>query len=168
LDINRLEAGQRITNLKEVRIQRLAAEAVETILPNAEARSQTVIQEVADGLPSLVVDEDMIRRVMINLLENAVKFTPTFGEIRIGGKPEKGHILLWVEDTGSGIPADSRERIFEKFTRLEVQNAPRGIGLGLAFCRLAVQAHHGRIWVEPNSPKGSRFLFTLPVQASEV
>lgn len=166
LDINRLEAGQRITELKEVRLQRLAAEALEMIQPNAEAKHQTVLNQIPDGLPSVFVDEDMIRRVLINLLENAVKFTPSHGEIALGGQSEQNQVKIWVADTGHGVPPEARERIFDKFTRIQIENAPRGIGLGLAFCRLAVQAHGGRVWVEPNEPTGSRFLFTLPVYAS--
>jgi two-component system, NtrC family, sensor histidine kinase KinB len=163
LDINRLESGHPITDLKEVRIQRLVEEAISLILPNAEAKNQTVKNEVPGSLPSLFLDEDMIRRVLLNLLENAVKFTPSHGVITVGGKTAAKQVTVWVADTGAGIPADARERIFDKFTRLRVENVPRGIGLGLAFCRLAIQAHGGRIWVEKNEPKGSRFLFTLPV-----
>lgn len=162
LDINRLEAGQRITDPKEVRIQRLVEEAIEIVQPAADARNQSIRAKVPDGLPSLFVDEDMIRRVLINLLENAVKFTPTHGEICIGSEG-RDDVRVWVADTGSGIPEEARERIFDKFTRIRVENAPRGIGLGLAFCRLAVRAHGGRIWVEPNQPAGSKFVFTLPV-----
>ncbi len=162
LDIHRLEAGQKLTDLTEVRLQRLVSEALDTIAPNVEAKQLSVKNQIPDGLPSLFVDNDMIRRVLINLLENAVKFTPTNGEIVISAEPGDNELLIRVEDTGSGIPAEARERIFDKFTRLKVENAPRGIGLGLAFCRLAIEAHGGKIWVEPRQPIGSRFIFTLP------
>ena len=71
-------------------------------------------------------------------------------------------MTLWVEDTGQGIPPESREYIFEKFARLQGERFPKGLGLGLAFCRLAVQAHGGKIWVENPPGSGSRFMFTLP------
>ena len=72
-------------------------------------------------------------------------------------------VHIWVHDNGPGIPAAEQERIFEKFTRLEGANLPKGFGLGLAYCRLAVQAHGGRIWVESEPGMGARFIFTLPV-----
>jgi signal transduction histidine kinase len=71
-------------------------------------------------------------------------------------------VTLWVEDTGPGVPAESRDYIFEKFARLQGERFTKGLGLGLSFCRLAVQAHGGRIWVESESGSGSRFMFTLP------
>ncbi len=163
LDIHRLEAGQKITDLTEVRLQRLAAEAIDTIMPNVEGKQLLLKNHIPDGLPSLNVDIDMMRRVLINLLENAVKFTPVKGEITISAEQVGDCMLVRFEDTGSGIPAEARERIFDKFTRLKFENAPRGIGLGLAFCRLAVEAHGGKIWVEPRQPDGSRFIVSLPL-----
>ncbi|MEJ5225861.1 MAG: ATP-binding protein, partial [Anaerolineales bacterium] len=71
-----------------------------------------------------------------------------------------------VRDNGLGIPPEDRERIFEKFARLKTENSPTGLGLGLAFCRLAVEAHGGRIWVESAPGQGSNFIFTLPIEAS--
>ena len=76
---------------------------------------------------------------------------------------QESWIYTWVQDNGQGIPASEHERIFDKFTRLKTENGPKGLGLGLAYCRLAVQAHGGRIWVESELGVGSRFIFTLPV-----
>jgi signal transduction histidine kinase len=72
---------------------------------------------------------------------------------------------MWVEDNGPGIPKSEHESIFDKYTRLHAKEGPKGIGLGLAYCRLAVEGHHGRIWVESNPGEGSRFTFTLPLTA---
>ena len=105
----------------------------------------------------------MIRRVLINLMENASKFTPPEGKIELGGKQDGDWVQLWVQDNGPGIPFAEQEHIFEKFTRLQGQGNANGLGVGLAFCRLAVTGHGGRIWVESEVGKGSKFILTLPV-----
>ena len=104
----------------------------------------------------------MIRRVIINLLENAVKFSRTETSIEVGAARNGPYVQFWVKDSGPGIPANARERIFEKFARLKGKDVPSGLGIGLAFCRLAVQSHGGRIWVESEDGQGSKFIFTLP------
>jgi signal transduction histidine kinase len=111
----------------------------------------------------VLVDGDMIRRVLINLTENAIKFTSPEGKIDIGAKQEGSFVRIWVDDEGPGIPPEERERIFDKFTRLRAKDGPRGLGLGLAYCRLAVIGHGGRIWVEGEPGSGSSFNFTLPI-----
>ena len=118
---------------------------------------------VADDIAMVSVDADMIRRVLTNLLENAVKYTPAGSQIYVGAREEAGAVLMWVQDTGPGIPLSERERIFDKYTRLHGKSGTRGLGLGLAFCRMAVQAHGGRIWVEDGPEGGACFKFTLPV-----
>ncbi len=163
LDINRLEAGQPITSQTAVDIHGLAKDAVEAILPMIDSKQQTAQIELPDDLPMVWVDADMTRRVFINLLENATKFTPMQGKVTLGGKMDGKMVELWVEDTGPGIPSESHETIFEKFTRLKADRNPKGLGLGLSFCRLAVLAQGGKIWVESEVGHGSRFVFTLPV-----
>jgi NtrC-family two-component system sensor histidine kinase KinB len=163
LDINRLEAGQPITSQTAVDIHGLAKDAVDAILPMIDSKQQTVHIELPDELPLVWVDADMTRRVFINLLENATKFTPTQGNLTLGGKIDGKWVKLWVEDTGPGIPSEARTAIFEKFTRLQADRNPKGLGLGLSFCRLAVLAQGGKIWVEGEVGHGSRFVFTLPV-----
>jgi len=162
LDINQLEAGQSIIRPRRCLVQPLVFEVREVVLPSMEAREQTLKVDLPADLPALRVDVDMIRRVLVNLLENASKFTPLHGQMFVGGQVEGDWVTLWVQDTGPGIPDESREYIFEKFARLQGERNIKGLGLGLAFCRLAVQAHGGRIWVESQPGAGSRFLFTLP------
>lgn len=163
LDIKRLEAGQEITRKSEVKLEDLINQAVEISRPLIESKEIVLENLIPAKIPPLVVDEDMIRRVIINLLENAVKFSPMRSQISLGIRPDHEHVLVFVEDQGTGIPDGFREQIFDKFVRLEVDGRSRGLGLGLAFCRLAVQAHGGTIWVENNTPVGSRFMFKLPV-----
>jgi signal transduction histidine kinase len=105
----------------------------------------------------------MIHRMFINLLENAIKYTPVGGQIEIGAQTSGGSsVKFWVRDNGPGISAVDRERIFEKFTRLR-NNSSSGLGVGLAFCKLAVQGHGGQIWVESELGSGTTFWLTLPV-----
>jgi PAS domain S-box-containing protein len=162
LDINRLEAGQEITQKTAVDVEQMINESVDIILPNIRNKQLEVEKLIPAVIPALLVDEDMIRRVIINLLENSAKFSPLRSRITIGAKLNGNLITLWVEDHGPGIPDEAREHIFEKFVQLRGEGSTRGLGLGLAFCRLAVQAHGGTIWVENLKDGGSRFIFTLP------
>lgn len=169
LDINRLEAGQPITNQNLVEIQPLVNEAVEAVQPIIHSKQQKIGVHLSEDLPKVSIDEDMIRRVVINLLENATKFTPTGGTITIGAVQEQMAIRVWVQDTGLGIPVESQELIFNKFSRIPMtrltvsERIPKGLGLGLAFCKLAIEAHGGKIGVESEAGAGSSFFFTIPI-----
>jgi NtrC-family two-component system sensor histidine kinase KinB len=167
LDINRLESGQKIVSQQLVDPIALVQQAVKDVQPSANSRRQTIEVDLPDSLPSLWVDEDMSRRILINLLENAVKYAPAESPIKIGARAEDKMVRFWVQDSGPGIPADEREHIFDKFTRLKSKETSGGLGVGLAFCRLAVQGHGGRIWVESEPDQGARFQFTLPVASSD-
>ena len=105
----------------------------------------------------------MVHRVFINLLENAIKFTPVEGQIQIGAQTDGVFVKFWIRDNGPGISPADRERIFDKFIRVRGKSRTVGLGLGLAFCRLAVHGHGGEIWVESELEKGSTFWITLPV-----
>lgn len=163
LDLGQLESGQAVLNKTITPIGTLIAEAVEEVHPTAESKGHMLRFELDATLPLIQIDSDMIRRVLINLLENAVRYTNSGGTVTIHARAEGGQLLISVEDSGPGISADHQERIFNKFTRLDLEVKPKGLGLGLAFCRLAVEAHGGKIWVESELGKGSTFTFTLPV-----
>jgi PAS domain S-box-containing protein len=164
LDTARLEAGQRIGNQQPASLRGLMAEAAEAV--ELSARSKDMPFETAYPDPDLTVrvDADMIRRVMINLLENAVKYSPEGTQLTLGAMAADGMAQVWVADTGRGIPAEDQERIFEKYSRARIgAGAAKGLGLGLAFCKLAVEGHGGQIWVQSELDKGSTFTFTLPL-----
>jgi PAS domain S-box-containing protein len=163
LDINRLEQNQAVGERQPAEISTLVNDTIEAVKPSIEAREQTVFKRVGSDLPQVLVDADMIRRVLINLLENAAKYTPVGGGIEIGAETSGNFLRVYVQDNGMGIPESDSERIFDKFIRLKNKNGARGLGVGLAFCRLAVQGHGGKIWVEPAPTHGSKFIFTLPV-----
>jgi PAS domain S-box-containing protein len=163
LDINRLEAGQTIGNRRPVAVAPLVAECLETVFPVAKSKEQEISLDVAPDLPKVLVDEDMIRRVFINLLENAIKFTPPKGKIYAGALRQDEFVQVWVKDNGPGIPLADQGRIFDKFTRLDSGEGLRGLGLGLAFCRLAVGSQGGRIWVESEPGSGACFRFIVPI-----
>jgi signal transduction histidine kinase len=165
LDINRLESGQSIADRSEVRAEDLIRAAANDVAPSAKGRRQTVEVNIAGPLPHIWVDSDMIRRVLINLLENAIKYSKADTKIEIGAKEVAAEVQFWVQDQGPGIPAADHKRIFEKFARIKAGgHRPTGLGIGLAFCRTAVQAHGGIIWIESEEGNGSRFVFTLPVK----
>jgi PAS domain S-box-containing protein len=164
LDVGQLESGKAVLHKAQGSINSIIADAVEEIHPVAEAKGQVLhfTLEPAD-LPMIEMDVDMIRRVLINLLENAVKYTRSGGQISVSATRRPGEVCVAVRDTGPGIPPREQQRIFDKFTRLHQEGYAKGLGLGLAFCRLAVEAHGGRIWVESELGQGATFSFTLPV-----
>ena len=169
LDINRLESGQSIAEQSEAHADELIRTAVMDVAPSSMGRHQTIDINLEEQLPGIWVDPDMIRRVLINLLENAIKYSKAGTHIEIGAKRDGEDVRFWVQDQGPGVPLADQKHIFDKFARLKAgSHRPTGLGIGLAFCRTAVQAHGGTIWIESEEGKGSRFLFTLPVKPASV
>jgi PAS domain S-box-containing protein len=162
LDLRRLEMDQPVGTRAFVSPSLLVSEAIEAVALPADNKNQEVSNEVTSAVPEVWVEADMIRRVLINLLENAVKYTPQGSRIIVGAAQEDKMVLIWVQDNGAGIPPADRERIFDKFTRLHPKEGPKGLGLGLAFCRMAVERHGGRIWAESSEQGGTCIKFTLP------
>ncbi len=162
LDIQRLEEGKAVLDSKPISIHALLAEAAQLVHPLIIESDQSLKLDFPDELPLLNCDADMVLRVITNLMENAVKYTPMGGRITLSARIVTGAIRISVNDSGSGIAPNMQGKIFEKFSRVKYSDAPKGVGLGLAFCRLAVEAHGGRIWVESEPEHGSSFIFTLP------
>jgi signal transduction histidine kinase len=166
LDVARLEAGRDEFKLTPMTIQTVIEKAIGRVAPTLELSDITVTVQVDDAIPPTVMaDEEKIDRVLTNLIDNAIKYTPDGGKISVTATREDDHIKIGVNDTGPGIPPEERERIFQRFAQVKGDRPRRrGFGLGLTFCQLAVEGHGGQIWVEEGANGvGSRFVFTLPL-----
>jgi PAS domain S-box-containing protein len=167
LDTSRLEAGQRIGSPEPTQVIDIVQMALDAVAPASQGKEVKMEAAVPKGLPRIMADADMIRRVFINLMENAIKYSNEGMTITVGAKRAGDYVELWVKDEARGIPKADQERIFEKFARVQIKagatGSTKGLGLGLAYCKLAVEGHGGKIWVESEVGKGSRFAFTIPV-----
>jgi two-component system, sensor histidine kinase and response regulator len=161
LDLNRLEEGKMPMKRVSTDLAKLATE-VGTALGKIEA--DRVIAVVSAESLMATCDAGLIRRVMENLVSNAIKHTPQGGKITIELTSSPGKVQVAVRDQGAGVPLEARQRIFEKFGAVAVRNDREyhSVGLGLAFCKLAVEAHGGTIGVEDGTPHGSVFAFEVP------
>ncbi|MEX1248783.1 MAG: ATP-binding protein [Anaerolineales bacterium] len=129
----------------------------------AERAGLTLNLECTPNLPLILADPPRLEQVLVNLIHNAVKFTPRGGSITASIKAKDGLVEFSVKDTGVGIPADNLERVFERFYKADAARNKSGTGLGLAIAKHVVEAHQGQIGVESKEGKGSRFFFTVPV-----
>lgn len=170
LDISKLESGVIAIECEPTQLHPLCASVLDEMAPLANELVVTLRASVPDDLPLLNVDAEKIERVLLNLVDNAIKFTPSKGSVTItayspgtmGAKENFVRVEVW--DTGPGVPDEHKTRLFDRFAQLDGQRGRRrGTGLGLAFCRLAVEAHDGQIWIEDNPQGGAVFAFTLPV-----
>jgi len=166
LDINRLEAGQELTDLRPVSIKLLVQSAINQLALYAQRKRMRLNVEWSDHVPVVMADGGMIERVLVNLISNALKFAPAKGEVDISVDVQSNFLHVRVRDNGPGISPEHQRRIFDKFARVRDQNGMAGFGLGLAFCRLAVEAHGGRIWVDSVLGEGSTFIFSLPLSGA--
>jgi len=162
LDISRLQAGQVGLEPTEVRAGELLAEVVAEMELAVASHSLRLELEADPDLPVVIADRDMVYRAICNLLDNAIKFSPPGGRIRVRARPERGGLAISVADEGPGIPGEFLPRIFDKFVGLRLPEAPRGYGLGLAFCKLAAEAHGGSVTVDSAPGRGSTFTLWLP------
>jgi len=162
LDMGRLQAGEVKLNLQW--------QPLEDIIGTALAATKTVLAQhkVSVSLPPdlslLNFDAVLMERVLVNLLENAGKYTPAGSVVNISADIQDEKVQVAIDDNGPGLPAGMEKEIFEKFTRGQKENATPGVGLGLAIARAIVEAHHGKIWAEKSALGGARFVFVLPLQ----
>ena len=163
LDISRMEASELQIERTRCQLAELARRAVDSL--SAHSRERTVDLSGLANVPTLECDGELIRRVFVNLLDNALKFTPARGTIRVRAIREEDAARIEVADDGPGIPAHLHGLIFEKFgqAKLRAEQRRYSSGLGLAFCRLAVEAHGGTIGVNSEPGHGSTFWFTIPL-----
>jgi signal transduction histidine kinase len=165
LDISRMESGETKLALEPANLAQVIQAAISRSSSTMQACGIASSVFLPARLPLVEIDVDMIDRVVINLLDNAIKFTPGGGQISIAVEPHADQVAVSITDTGYGIPIEQRPHIFERFSR-GTREGPRppGFGLGLTFCKLAVEAHGGQIWVEDGvGGVGCKFVFTLPL-----
>jgi two-component system phosphate regulon sensor histidine kinase PhoR len=166
LDLARLESGRDRLAREEVAAEAIIERSVRSIAPQSGRAQLTVEIDVAPGTPALSVDRDRIDQVLLNLLDNAVKFSPAGATIVVSARRQGDVVEFRVRDTGIGISADDLPRLFERFYKVDRARGNQGTGLGLAIAKHIVQAHGGRIWAEPNTPRGAVFAFTVPIAKS--
>jgi signal transduction histidine kinase len=166
LDISKMESGALKLEHRELIAADLVSQALQQVTPLAKDKEISLKRSISAKLPPFQGDEEKLRRTLVNLIGNAIKFTSRGGTITVSARPAKGEpaLLFAVKDTGEGIPPEAFERIFEKFGQVESRKAGRmmSTGLGLTFCKMVAEAHGGRIWVESELGKGSTFFFTIP------
>ena len=166
LDVSKMQSGRMDVNREPVQLRSIVDAALEQVHYLAEDRQIALGTQLSPDLPALYADREKVRRVLVNLLANAIKFTPRGGSVSLSAShaADDQQVLVAVADTGEGIPEEYRETIFDKFAQVESRKAGRSMatGLGLTFCKMAVEAHGGRIWVESKVGEGSTFFFTLP------
>ncbi len=162
LELTRIESGQVPLELRPVSPSALLEAAAERMRAQTERAGLNLHVQAAADLPLVQADATRLEQVLVNLIHNAVKFTPPGGEVALSAAAEGNWIRFAVRDTGVGIPADDLTRIFERFYKADRARTGGGTGLGLSISRHLVEAHGGRIWAESKEGQGSTFYFTIP------
>jgi two-component system clock-associated histidine kinase SasA len=149
---------------QELNLPALCLEVMESFQAKLTIKHQSIDTDLPQDLPDVYADPDQVQRVLVNLIDNAIKYTPAYGQIGITAlhrTTEK--VQISIRDNGPGIPQDNQKHIFEENFRLKRDHSEDGYGLGLALCQRIVRAHYGQIWVDSKQGEGSCFHFTLPV-----
>ncbi len=174
LDISKMESGQLTLDRDPTELATMVDSVCVELSPIAHEMEIKLVSEVSDSLPLLLVDADKVERLLLNLVDNALKYAPMESDVIIRAYLPGTHgallgfMRIEVADQGPGIPAEYRHSLFDRYVQVQGRRgARRGTGLGLTFCRLVTEAHGGRIWIEDNHPKGTVFAVTLPVLSDE-
>jgi histidine kinase len=165
-ELSRVESGAYELDLNPVRVPDMVASGVSRLRQQFEEKEVALDAAVPADLPPVLADEDRIHQVLLNLLGNALQYTPSGGKVRITAQQDRHEIQIAVSDTGMGISVEHLPHVFVRFYRVDKSRsrAAGGSGIGLTIARHLVEAHGGRIWAESPGPgKGSTFIFTLPI-----
>lgn len=161
LELSQIESGRVPLRLKSMTVAKLIKKPIKRLAPQAERMNVSVESIIPEDAPPVLADSRRVQQVVMNLLHNAIKFTPTGGNVTIKAEVVGSEMIVSVKDTGFGIPADELSRIFERFYKTDHARADEGTGLGLAIAKHIVLGHGGRIWAESIEGKGSTLYFTL-------
>jgi two-component system phosphate regulon sensor histidine kinase PhoR len=168
LDLSRIETGQALVHLDDVDLGELASGSIERLRLFADRQGVELTAEVPDELPNVRGDAARLGQVFLNLLHNAVKFSPDGGRVTVRVVDAGDELIASVEDQGIGIPRQALGRVFERFYKVDMARVRGGgTGLGLSIARHVVEQHGGRIWVDSEEGRGSTFSFALPVAPME-
>ena len=152
---------------QKLQLGEICLQVLEELSDRYIAKSQTVEIDIPQDLPSVYADPERIRQVLVNLLDNAIKYTPAGGIITVAGLHRTSQkVQFTIGDTGPGIPEENRDRIFENLFRLQRDQSTDGYGIGLCLCQRIIRAHYGQIWVDSSPHGGAWFHFTMPVYPS--
>jgi signal transduction histidine kinase len=160
-ELARIDAGALTLELRRLPVASVVSSSLRGVEAEARIRHVTLAADVEDDVTARFAPEK-VERVLMNLLTNALRHTPSDGAVAVLVEPHKGEVQVSVEDTGTGLDAEAQERMFERFWRGDQSRSSRGAGLGLAIARGLVEAHGGRIWAEDREGGGARVCFTLP------
>lgn len=163
LELSRIESGKVPLNLKPVLPSQLVSQTIERMFLQAQRANITLKNSCPADLPPVMVDSARIGQVMMNLIHNAIKFTPPGGKITVSAVQEEHQVIFKIEDSGVGISPEALDRIFERFFKADRARSGGGTGLGLSIARHLVETHQGKIWAESTPGIGSIFYFSLPV-----
>ncbi len=169
LEISQLENRQMPLDPSVILLSKLVSDVLALQFPLAANKNLQLTNDIPGTLPPVWADATLIERVLKNLIGNAIKFTPENGIIRVAARLDeetKSKVLVSIIDTGTGIPSNIRDKLFGRFVTGEQQG--RGSGLGLAFCKMVLEAHGERIWIEETSINGTTFTFSLPLSKSAI
>ncbi|MBU1998998.1 MAG: HAMP domain-containing histidine kinase [Candidatus Omnitrophica bacterium] len=169
LDLSKIQAGEMEIKKSPVKLGRLTEEVVNSLHTYADRKRIELTCNIGQGLPEVNCDEDRISQVIINLLMNAVKFTPEGGKISVSAQmmPRNDYVEISVRDSGPGMSRGEADILFNRFKQLVTPQAVKGTGLGLSISKAIVEMHGGQICVESEKDKGSIFKFTLPVDSGQ-
>ncbi len=170
LDLSRIESGETLDMADDLDIGRVAVTSAERLRLFAERQGVTLVVQTPDGIPTVRGDHARLGQVVVNLVHNAVKFSPDGGEVTLTVRQVGDEVVTSVADHGIGIPHDAQPRVFERFYKVDRArqraDVGGGTGLGLAIARHVIDQHGGRIWVESGEGAGSTFSFALPINAA--
>ena len=167
LDLARGEIGMLELNFESVDFLQILQEATDSVAPIAKSRGQSLTLDLPTSAPQVQLDVSRMQQVLLNLLGNAIKFTPQKGTIKLKAREKDGSIVIEVQDTGHGISKEQQQQVFEPYRRLaSAGRQTGGLGLGLALCKTLIELHGGKIWVRSRVGKGATFGFSLPLEHS--